>query len=214
VQEKGIRALGLLQNVLHPSNGLHDGVVEGVLGALKTHGTEYKIVSAVCSALRLFLSPRVGGCPDPANVVTCHAICVLRSHCCGDAVKKLLGDCSQATAKELFVDAAFVLGLVEDPVIALEQLEKSKPELHIVRAGLLQGLFELAKSFDHILQPYLERAIELVERVAEAADASEANEPSGVINESVADVGRAAELLLGYLRCPLRRLHTHGNKAV
>ena len=59
----------------------------------------------------------------------------------------------------MFIDSAFVLGLVEGPHIPLGHLEKSKPELHIMRAGLVKGLFELARSFGDILQPHLRDAI-------------------------------------------------------
>ena len=113
---------------------------------------------------------------------------------------KLLGDWSQATDKELFVDAAFVLGLVQGPHIPLRQLEKSKPEFYIVRAGLIKGLFELVQSFNDILQPpHLLCAITLLQRVLGEAAASAADSPSGVINESAADVIMAAQLLGGLL---------------
>jgi hypothetical protein len=200
VQYKAIHALGLLHNVSPPSHHLPAVVLEGVLGALKTHPTEYKVARAVCRALRLFLSPRVGADRESSHVAIRRAIEVLQGQRCGDVVGKLLGDWSQATDKELFVDAAFVLGLVQGPHIPLRQLEKSKPEFYIVRAGLIKGLFELVQSFNDILQPpHLLCAITLLQRVLGEAAASAADSPSGVINESAADVIMAAQLLGGLL---------------
>ena len=59
-----------------------------VLGALKSHPTSYKVASGVCSALRLFLSPRAGADRESSNVATRRAIEV-QKHALGEISEKL-----------------------------------------------------------------------------------------------------------------------------
>jgi hypothetical protein len=200
VQYHGLHALGLLHNNLPPSQDVHPGIIEGVLGSLKSHPTSYKVASGVCSALRLFLYPRVGADREASDAATRRAIEALRHQQCKETLQKLLQDFSFATDRELFSDVAFVLSLVDTPLAVISELGKSKPESLVLRGGLMKGLFELARAFNDILQPEMSQgALAAVERIAAEASAKAANAPTNVSAEEANEVVRASELLGGLL---------------